>query len=963
MLNAVPVLQDPSVSTAPIEQKTAFLRSKNLTQEEIDISLARVGLSTTTQSAAPANYQAQYRAPPQQYGAYQQQQYWQQPPPELPRRDWRDWFIMATMVGGVGYGLYWTAKRYVVPLIAPPTPPQLEQDKASIDASYDKAFALLDQLATDTQELKESERARTERLDAALSEVESVISKMKEANESREVEGRRIARELADIKDQIPRAIEKEKETTDNKLKDLINEVKSLKTLVGNRMGATGRTTPSFTSSATPPVVNPVANMRSGAVDINGRNGATDDSADDSADPNERPAVAQQSAIVNGRFSGGRAEIPAWQKAAAAKRSEQAQGGQIDINGRNGATDDSADDSADPNERPAVAQQSAIVNGRFSGGRAEIPAWQKAAAAKRSEQAQGGQREKRCGGASGARQIVSTRHGQQGCPTRASKQRGYTIVLYITISRSVQILFYESRGSHGHHHRMSQRSSSAGGQYPPLVAHTERSRMRSLPPSRPTKRLILCEDGTWLNSDNGSIKASIAIESNVTRIARAVKSQSSDGIPQRGLAEIVREGYNFIATNWTAGDEIFIFGFSRGAYTARAIAGLIGEVGILTKEGLPFLAEIFRDVQHQHDNDYRPKHPDLPFPDKPSALNPAYTRELERRKLTMLRVPIKVVGVWDTVGALGFPKIGWLTRLGVQSKTMRELSFYDTALGDAIEYAFQALALDERRFAFQPTLWEKLEGNKTTLRQALALDERRFAFQPTLWEKLEGNKTTLRQVWFPGAHANIGGGYDDQQIATISLAWMMAQCQPFIDFDIDYLLDRWEAAEDFYEKHERKVRPWSFGKIWDGMAGIYAVGGMKIRTPGRYTAVNPFDGKPTDDPLIDTYEYIHPCVRSRYKLGGPGINDHGEYDCRSLRDWKLIIEAGEPGAKRPDIFWKSRARAADGFVKFLPEAPLKPLEIELLQYDRETKDYVLKPVGVRKRDSRRRSRSQRPPDD
>lgn len=397
----------------------------------------------------------------------------------------------------------------------------------------------------------------------------------------------------------------------------------------------------------------------------------------------------------------------------------------------------------------------------------------------------------------------------------------------------------------------------------------------------------------------------------------------------------MREGYNFIATNWTPGDEIFIFGFSRGAYSARAIAGLVGEVGVLSKEGLPYLQEIFRDVQHQHDDDYQPKHPDLPFPNKPSAADPAYVRELERRRLTTAGVSIKVVGVWDTVGALGTPKVGWLTRLGVQSKAMRELSFYDTSLSNAIDYAFQALALDERRFAFQPTLWEKLEGNRTI----------------------------LRQVWFPGAHANIGGGYDDQQIATITLAWMMAQCQPFLDLDTDYLLDQWEAAEDFYEKHEKKTRPWSFGRIWDGLAGVYAVGGSKVRTPGRYTAVDPYDGKPTHDPLIDTYEYIHPCVRSRIKLGGPGINDHGEYDCKSLRDWKLVVEAADAGAKRPDIFWKSRLRPTEGFVKYLPEAPLKQLEMELLQYDRETKDYVLRPSGVRKRDNRRRSRSQRSPDD
>jgi hypothetical protein len=408
------------------------------------------------------------------------------------------------------------------------------------------------------------------------------------------------------------------------------------------------------------------------------------------------------------------------------------------------------------------------------------------------------------------------------------------------------------------------------------------------------------------------------------------------GATGSGLAEIVREGYQFLATNYTPGDEIFIFGFSRGAYTARAIAGLIGEIGMLTKEGLPFLPEIFKDVQHQHDERYVPKHPDIPFPDKLSALDPEYKEELVRRRLTRLGVMIKVVGVFDTVGALGTPKIGWLQRIGLQSNAMREVSFYDTSLSNCIEYAFQALALDERRYAFQPTLWEKLPGNATV----------------------------LRQVWFPGAHANIGGSYDDQQIATITLAWMMAQCEPFLDFDVDYLFDQWEAAEDFYEKHNERVRPWAFGKVWDGMAGIYALGGAKVRTPGRYTAVDPVNGKATADPLEDTHEYIHPSVRARIKLKGPGINDHGVYECKALRDWKLMIESTEEtgGKWPPEIFWRSRYRPEEGFAKILPEAPLKALERELLDYDKETKDYVLRPSGVRqKRSTReRRSRSRAP---
>ena len=488
----------------------------------------------------------------------------------------------------------------------------------------------------------------------------------------------------------------------------------------------------------------------------------------------------------------------------------------------------------------------------------------------------------------------------------------------------------------------------------PSLANTSRSRARSqAPPSRPSKRLILCEDGTWLNSDNGSLKGALAIPSNITRLSRAIKSVSADGIPQvvyyhygigagngvfdrlqgfggGGLNELIREGYQFVATNYTPGDEIFIFGFSRGAFTGRSIAGLIDQIGLLTNEGLPYLSEIFRDVRHMHDRGYQPKHPDEPFPDKPSAMDPEYTSELRRRGLTKVQIPIKVVGVFDTVGALGVPKIGWLTRLGLQSNSMRDLAFYDTALSDCIEYAFQALSLDERRYSFQPTLWEKMEGNTTT----------------------------LRQVWFPGAHSNIGGGYNDQQIATITLAWMVAQCQPFLDFDLDYVIDQWDDNEQFYEKHGEKVRPWSFGTILDGLAGVYAAGGMATRKPGRYCATDPNNGKATDEPLIDTREYIHPCVRSRIKLHGPGFNDKGRYECRSLRDWKLVIES-EAGAKRPSIYWRARDEPEDGFAGELPEAPLKQLELELLEYDPETLEYVMKPSGVRRRSTRKSSRGPR----
>jgi uncharacterized protein (DUF2235 family) len=97
-----------------------------------------------------------------------------------------------------------------------------------------------------------------------------------------------------------------------------------------------------------------------------------------------------------------------------------------------------------------------------------------------------------------------------------------------------------------------------------------------------------------------------------------------------GLSENVREGYSFLSNNYSPGDEIFLFGFSRGAFTVRSIAGLIGAVGLLNKKGLPYLADIFKDVQHRRDPHYRPKRPDIPFRNKPSADDPRYREELWR---------------------------------------------------------------------------------------------------------------------------------------------------------------------------------------------------------------------------------------------------------------------------------------------------------------------------------------------
>jgi len=276
---------------------------------------------------------------------------------------------MATLLGGVGYGLYWTAQRYITPLIAPPTPPQLEQDKSHIDASFDKAFALLDQLATDTQELKDSEKARTERLDQALSEVESVIAKMKEASEERQREAKGMTRELAEIREQIPKALEKEKKNTDEKLGDLASEMRSLKTLVQNRMQQPAQApqatppphrmygTSQGQQAATAPAVNgtpaagtatPAPTATPTASETNGTSTPTSTSTNGSAPADgERPTSTSflsdrsNSASPYGRKLGGKAQIPQWQQTAKKRSEEAAAARKDDDAGAAGMTTDS----------------------------------------------------------------------------------------------------------------------------------------------------------------------------------------------------------------------------------------------------------------------------------------------------------------------------------------------------------------------------------------------------------------------------------------------------------------------------------------------------------------------------------------------------------------------------------------------------------------------------------------------
>ena len=378
--SAVSFLQEPSVASAPLDKKIAFLKSKNLTQEEIDISLSRAGdpspVSTTaaTNPAAastPPSPYAYARGPPPLpgYGAYPG--YWPSPPPpEVPRRDWRDWFIMATVMGGVGYGLYFVAKRYIIPLIAPPTTPQLEQDKSAIDSSFEKAFALLDQLQTDTSALKAAEESRTQRLDSALTELETVVGTMKEQDRRREDDARRNTDEIRGLRDLIPQALEAQKEGQEKRLKELGTELKSLKTLVGNRMGIPA-TSESVSTQKSTSLMGGVSLMYGGATNLSGVNGTATGSASGSP-----TLLATSIAKENAVGSDGTSDS---QATGAASTSSTA-----------GAITSAPDRSQ--NATPSYAS-------RFgSRGGASIPAWQLAAGKKSQESLNGEKKDTSAGG-------------------------------------------------------------------------------------------------------------------------------------------------------------------------------------------------------------------------------------------------------------------------------------------------------------------------------------------------------------------------------------------------------------------------------------------------------------------------------------------------------------------------------------------------------------------------------------
>jgi len=290
------------------------------------------------------------------------------------------------------------------------------------------------------------------------------------------------------------------------------------------------------------------------------------------------------------------------------------------------------------------------------------------------------------------------------------------------------------------------------------------------------KRIAIFCDGTWNRADAPHA-------TNVVKLAQALDLAAKDGVFQQlyyvqgvgsgrgtgafsrfidrigggafgwGLTENIEEAYRYLAFSHEPGDEIHIFGFSRGAYTARSLAGLIRASSIPAADRLDLIPDAIERYRSRLTST---------CPDHPKSF--AFRYRINRALTTSpaedawraaegkepgTRIRIGYLGVWDTVGSLGLPgHYGLLARL-VNAK----YDFHDTELSRLVLSARHAVAVDERRTTFQPALWSNLDG----------LNEMRA---------VRGRVSPYLQEWFPGTHGSVGGGGDITDLSDGALTWI-----------------------------------------------------------------------------------------------------------------------------------------------------------------------------------------------
>jgi uncharacterized protein (DUF2235 family) len=307
------------------------------------------------------------------------------------------------------------------------------------------------------------------------------------------------------------------------------------------------------------------------------------------------------------------------------------------------------------------------------------------------------------------------------------------------------------------------------------------------------QRLVICFDGTWNQRDSGTniCKLSDLVQEGevgtITEpftqcvyydagVGTGVLDGFTGGAFGLGLSRNVREAYDWLVEYYSDEDEIYVFGFSRGAFTARSLVGLISRCGLLRRGAPLSTEELWKGYQilGRHLNEHtgsepaknwweriwgKPKRPFRELRElqnDPWDKNPQQPKTPNNRTERLLckwsrRVRIKCVGVFDTVGSMGLDSLAipWLRNHIAQ--------FHNTRLTSLVMNGLQAMAIDEHRANFVHIPWHRRINRAAGGTQ--------------------DHDTRIEQRWFVGAHSNVGGGYDDDVLAQYPLAWFVTECK------------------------------------------------------------------------------------------------------------------------------------------------------------------------------------------
>ena len=226
-----------------------------------------------------------------------------------------------------------------------------------------------------------------------------------------------------------------------------------------------------------------------------------------------------------------------------------------------------------------------------------------------------------------------------------------------------------------------------------------------------------------------------------------------------GIKKNIRDCYEFIFNNFEAGDQIYLFGFSRGATTVRSLSAFIHLFGILPKSR-PELIKRAYSIYKIKNNEKRKRK----------------AEEFLKLNHTMW-TKIKFIGVWDTVAALGLP-IKFLDVIIDQIPFFHH-SYHNLDLSESVVHA----------------------------RHTLAIDDERLTFHPKIWNKEIKEYQTMKQVWFLGMHTDVGGGYKEQQLSDIPLIWMVNEAV--------------EKGLRIYPKYKVEISPDANGFMHNSRGGFF----------------------------------------------------------------------------------------------------------------------------------------------